>query len=113
MAEPASPWVPADPRRDETTIPYTDDATMTLIEQAVETLVLLRAPMSLGDAAATISVLVSLITEADSQLPDAVTDARDQDYTWDQIASRLGTTATTARRRYALHARRRPPLELD
>lgn len=54
--------------------------------------------MALGDAGATISVLVSLGAEADSRIHDAVAHARDQGYTWDQIASRLATSTSTARR---------------
>ena len=100
-AEPTGPWAFTDPRRDGTIIPYTGADTAGLIDQAVETLVLLRSPMQLGDAAATISALVSLAAEISSRLPDAVADARDQDYPWDAIASRLtSTTTATAQRRY-------------
>lgn len=102
-----------DPHVSYSAIPYTDGDTIMLIDQAVETLVLLRGPMKLGDAAATVSALVSLIAEADSRLPDAVADARDQGYTWDAIADRLATTVSTARRRYADYAHWRKPLELD
>ncbi len=35
-----------------------------------------------GDAAVTLHLLASLITEARSRLPRAVADARDQDYSW-------------------------------
>jgi transposase-like protein len=59
-----------------------------------------RAPSWLGDPGPTISVLVSLVYEAESRLDDAVADARDHGYSWDQIADRLGTSVTTARRRY-------------
>ena len=99
-AEPTGPWVFTDPRRDGTVIPCTGADTAALIDQAVETLVLLRSPMQLGDAAATISALVSLAAEIDSRLPDAVADARDQDHSWDDIASRLATTTATAQRPY-------------
>jgi hypothetical protein len=99
------PWDLADPRRDRALIPYTDDATAQLVDQAVVTLVLLRVPMSQGDDGPTISALVSLAAETDNLLFDAVADAKDQGYTWDQIASRLATTAATARRRYAAYTR--------
>jgi hypothetical protein len=67
-------------------------------------------PMQLGDAATTtISALVCVATEIESWLPNAVADARDQDYPWDAIATRLATTAATAQRRYAGHARTRTP----
>lgn len=112
-AEPTSPWAMSDPRRSHSAVPFTDADTVALVDQAVESLVLMRSPMELGDAGATISALVSLIVEADSRLPDAVSDARDQGYTWDDIASPLATTVATARRRYAAYARRRTPLDLD
>jgi hypothetical protein len=113
--ESTGPWAFTDPRRDWTAIPYTDDDSIAVVDKAIETLVLLRAPMSLGDAGATISVLVSLAAEVDSRLPDAVADARDHDYSWDDIAMRLATTVATARRRYADYARWRKehPLDLD
>lgn len=112
-AQPPGPWTFTDPRRDGTGIPYTDVDTAALIDEAVESLVLLRSPMHLGDAAATISALVSLIAEAEGQLADAVVDARDQDYPWDAIATRLTTTASTAQRRYSAYERTRKPAELD
>lgn len=112
-AEPAGHWAFTDPRRSHSAIPYTDADTIALIDQALEFLVLLRSPMELGDAGATVSALVSLIAETDSRLPDAVADARDQGYTWDDIAGRLATTTPTARRRYADYARWRTPPDLD
>lgn len=69
----------ADPRRDGTLVPRTGADTAALIEGAVESLVILRCPMGLGDAGAVVSCLVSLIAEAQSRLPDAVADAWDQD----------------------------------
>jgi len=95
------PWELSDPRRDRTVHPYNDADTVEIIDGAVTTLVLLRAPMWLGDAGPTISVLVSLGYEAGGRLHDAVADARDQGYSWDQIADRLDTSVATARRRYA------------
>ena len=112
-AEPTGPWTFTDPRRDGTVIPHTDDDTAALIDQALESLVLLRSPMHLGDAAATVSALVSLIAEAEDRLANAVADARDQDYPWDAIATRLTTTASTAQHRYAGYAPTRKAAELD
>ncbi len=85
-----------------TAIPYTDDDTIHLINDAVKTLTIFRAG-ELGDAGATVSVLASLIAEAEYQLNDAVAAARDHGYTWDQIGWRLNLHATTARRRYHDH----------
>lgn len=111
--ETGDPWAFNDPRRNETAIAYTDDHTATLIREAVVTLTIFRAPMGLGDAGATVSVLVSLAAEADSQLWDAVADAHDQGYTWDEIADRLATSVTTARRRYAAYTKWRNAQPLD
>jgi hypothetical protein len=108
------PSVFTDPRHDQTAIPYTDNDSRTLITEAATTLTIFRAPIALGDAGATISVLVSVAVEATDQLHDAVADARDQGYTWDQIADRHATNVTTARRHSAYAAwRRTQPLDND
>lgn len=107
---PDGPWDMADPRRDCSTIPYTDSDTRALVDEFVDTLVIFRCPMGLGDAGATASVLVSLEAEIASRLPDAVADARDQGYTWDEIAMRLATTVSAARHRYGAYARPRNEL---
>jgi hypothetical protein len=99
------PWNFNDPRRNQTAIAYTDNDTAVLIREAVVTLTIFRAPMGLGDAGATVSVLVSLAAEADGQLWDAVADAHDQGYIWDEIADRLATSVTTARRRFAAYTK--------
>jgi DNA-directed RNA polymerase specialized sigma24 family protein len=96
----ADRWEQHDPRRDRTAIAYTDSDTHALIDQAAYLLTIFRAPMSFGDAAVAVSVLVSLAVEAQDQLHEAVADARDQGYTWDEIADRLNISVTTARRRY-------------
>jgi hypothetical protein len=103
-------WEISDPHRDRTLHPYTDADTAGIIVQAVTTLVTVRAPMWLGDPGPVISVLVSLAVEADSRLWDAVADARDRGYSWDQIAGRLCTSVTTARRRCAGYSRWRRSL---
>lgn len=79
--------------------PYTDDNTAALIDEAA-TVVMTRALMLFGDAGPTISVLVSLVRQAQAMLFDAVADARDQEYTWEQIGSRLSTGPSAARHRY-------------
>ena len=112
-ADPAERWAFTDPRAERSAIPFTDEHTMVIIAQAVESLVLLRSPLQLGDAGATISALVSLAAEIDAHLPAADADARDQDYRWSDIADRLATTETTARRRYSAYTRWRPPLATD
>ena len=44
--------------------------------------------------------LVSLLAQTESLLPDAVHDARDQQFTWHQIGQLLNTSPATAARRY-------------
>ena len=101
------PWEFVDPRQDRALFPYTDECTVVLVDEAVTSLVLMRAPMLLGDAGPAISVLVSLATEAEQLLFEAVASAREQGYTWGEIAGRLACSAPTARRRYALYSRQR------
>jgi hypothetical protein len=90
------------PGCDRTVHPAIDGDTLALIEQAVESLVCLRGS-GRGDAGAALSCLASLIAEAQARLPDAVADARDGDYTWAEIATRLAITTSTARRRYGAY----------
>jgi hypothetical protein len=89
---------------DRSTIPATDDDTIALIDQAIGDLVAIRAPFEF-DVLPTISVLVSLGTEVECRLPDAVADACDCGYCWEAIVTRLDITAASARRRYAGYVR--------
>jgi hypothetical protein len=84
-------------------IPFTDAASRTILEAAVLDLVTHRGGCD-DDASVAISVLVSLLAEGECWLPELVADARDQSYSWDLIAERLGTTISTARHRYAAYA---------
>ena len=54
------PWELHDHRADRAMIPYTDDHTAKLVDDAATSLTLMRAPMWLGDAGPAISVLASL-----------------------------------------------------
>jgi hypothetical protein len=92
------------PGCDRSLHPHIDEETLALVEEAVESLVCLRGSGP-GDAGAALSALASLIAEAQARLPDAVADARERDYTWVEIATRLATTASTARRRYREYTR--------
>lgn len=106
-------WGLSCPPRDETAFPSTDaDVAITLIDDAIGSLVLSRGGVP-GDDGAALSCLVSLISETESRLVDAVADAKDQDYTWDEIADRLATSTATARRRYAGNTRWRKSLGLE
>jgi len=91
--------------QDHTRFPCTDDHTRLLIEDALATLLILRAPARLRDAAARVSCLLSLSDQASGLLDDAVVDARELGYSWEEIADRLFVSASTARRRYAGYAR--------
>jgi hypothetical protein len=99
-----------DPRQPCPAIPYTDADSETLVADLVDTLTIFRCPMGLGDAGATVSVLASIEAEITFRLLDAVADARDQGYTWNDIAARLATTASAARHRYGAHVRTRQEL---
>lgn len=99
------PWEWGDPRRDRALIPYVDEECAVILDEAVTSLALVRAPMWLGDAGPTVSVLVSLAEAIAGRLWDAVAEARDQGYTWDEIASRLAASPAGARRRYGPYAR--------
>lgn len=84
-----------------------------VLTEALDSLSLMRFPLSLGDATAELHCLASLLADAKARIPDAVADARDQDHSWEEIATCLGISPSVARRRFAAHARTRPrsPLE--
>jgi len=97
----------SDPRRDGAMVPYLGLDTAAVVDEAATTLVLLRAPMLLGDAGPAISVLVSIAAQSEDLLFDAVADAREQGYTWREIADRLACSARTAHRRFSGHVHQR------
>jgi hypothetical protein len=104
----------ADPRRRYPSEPVCDDDSEHVLRAAVDALVTARSPMHHGDAGAVLHALASLVAEISLNLPDAVADARDQTYTWAEIAELLGRPRRTVKRGYAAHARtRRPPIDLD
>jgi hypothetical protein len=80
--------------------PATGDDSLHVLSQAIDDLARLRTAYWLGDSAVHLHALASLIAQAQRLLPQAVHDARDQELTWAQIGELLGTTATTAARRY-------------
>jgi hypothetical protein len=65
----------------------------------------LRTPNWLGDTAVRLHALTSPIAQAQRLLPDAVAQARAQEFTWDQIGQLLGLSGSTAARRYRHHTR--------
>ena len=103
-----------EPRRDHYIEPATGPDSEHVIDDAIASLGTLRNLPWLGDAGATLHLLVSLIHQAEQRLPTAVADARDQDFTWAQIADLLGVTRASAWQRYARHTTtNRTPTVLD
>ena len=80
--------------------PAPGDDTPQILSEAIDSLARQRTPCWLGDSAVHLHALASLIAQAQQLLPQAIRDARDQELTWTQIGELLGTTATTAARRY-------------
>jgi hypothetical protein len=90
------------------------DETAIVVDEAIDTLVLVRGRHYDTNAGAELDAIAALLAHARSRLPDLVADARDQDNTWADIAGQLGIIRLHAIAHYALHARRRRvPLELD
>jgi hypothetical protein len=80
--------------------PRVDDDSLEVLNDAIDALAQRRTPYWLGDSSVRLHALASLIAQAQSLLPDAVHDTRDQDFTWTQIGQLLNTSPTTAARRY-------------
>jgi hypothetical protein len=96
----ADTWVEIDPRRPHPDHPIVDDDSATVVDEAVRSLTMLRSPLEDGDAGARLHALASLIAQAETFITDTVAAARDQGYTWPEIANRLALTTTTTRRRH-------------
>ncbi len=102
------------PRRDHYLAPATDEYGNRVLEEAVETLGSLRGLPWLGDAGATLHLLMSLRLQIDSRIPRIVADARDQEYSWAEIGDLLGVTRASAWQRYAGGLdKNRSPLDPD
>ena len=103
-----------EPRRDHYLAPAAGDDTDEVIEAAIESLGDLRGLPWLGDAAARLHLLTSLMVEAERRLPRAVADARDQECSWAQIGDLLGVTRASAQQRYrGRTAVNRTPIDPD
>ena len=86
--------------------PKTDQDSRVVIDEAVASLGTLRMPLEwLGDGGAEVHLLVSLIAEAERQLPQSVALARDQEYSWAEIGDLLGITRAAAWQRFGQQAR--------
>ena len=97
---------------DRTIEPYRDDDTMQLVDDLIDSVIICRSG-STADAGAQLSVIASLIAELDARLPEAIFEARDQDYTWAQIAARLNFAESTIRHRYGDYVACRKEMPLD
>jgi hypothetical protein len=82
---------PVPPRTDEDTFAVLDDALTALAQ---------RRGAWLGDEHAAIGLLASLIDQALRALPEAVTTARANGTSWDDIAILTGTSPEEARLRF-------------
>jgi hypothetical protein len=103
-----------EPRRDHYLAPATGDDTDVVLQAAIESLGDLRGLAWLGDAGARLHLLTSLMAETERQLPRAVADARDQEYSWAEIGDLLGVTRASAWQRYAGRTQdNRTPLDPD
>jgi hypothetical protein len=79
--------------------PRSGEDTYDLIDHAVATLAERRRAW-LGDDLTAITLIASLIDQAERFLPDLVTNARLNGHTWDQIAQALATSPEQAQLRY-------------
>ncbi|MDE3206342.1 MAG: hypothetical protein KGQ66_19210 [Acidobacteriota bacterium] len=79
--------------------PRVDDESRLLLDRLLTALTDLRFPLSRYDAAAHLHTLASLQADIHARIPAVVADARDQDYSWNQIATSLGISPAAARRR--------------
>jgi len=80
------------PRNGDDTYDLIDDALYQLAE---------RRHQWLGDPLAAITLLASLIDQAERMIPHLAAEARDQDATWHDIATALATSPEQAQLRYS------------
>lgn len=85
---------------DELPAPRVDEDSLTVLLEAIETLSRLRTTYWLGDSGVHLHALASLIAQAESLLPQAIHDARDQELNWTDIGQLLNLSPSTAARRY-------------
>lgn len=87
-------------RPDEMPAPRVDDDSFEVLNYAIDTLAHWRTLYWLGDSSVRLHALASLIAQAERLLPDAVQDARDQEFSWAEIGQLLNLSPATAARRY-------------
>jgi hypothetical protein len=101
-----------EPALDHCPQPWRDDDTASLIDEAIDTLVVWRRGHT-ADVAARLAAIASLIEELEARLPETIFEARDQDHTWAEIADRLAMVASTVRHRYGDYVACRKEMPLD
>jgi hypothetical protein len=79
--------------------PHSDGDTFDLIDEALATLAKRRGAW-LGDDLTAITLLASLIDQAERCLPELATNARLNGHTWEQIAQALATSPDEAHLRF-------------
>lgn len=79
--------------------PHSGKDTFDLIDDALATLAERRGAW-LGDDLTAITLIASLIDQAERCLPELVTNARLNRHTWDEIARALATSPAEARLRF-------------
>ena len=84
------PWDMHDPRRRHSSTPVVDEYSETVLRDAIHSLTLLRSPMWEGDAGAALHAIGSLLAQTLVLLPGVTQLARDQEYSWVEIADLLG-----------------------
>src|SRR5215470_16441101 len=88
--------------------PRSGDDTHDLIDDALATLAERRGAW-LGDDLTAITLIASLIEQAERFLPELVTNARLNGQTWDQIAQALATSPQQAQLRFGPNLRSPTP----
>jgi len=83
-----------------TSSPHSGDDTYDLIDDALATLAQRRGAW-LGDPVAAITLIASLIDQAERMLPEHVLLALDNGATWHEIATALATSPEQAELRYS------------
>jgi hypothetical protein len=92
----------------------TDAEVAGVVDEALRTIVLLRARVAETNAYRELDAVATLVRHARSRLPELVADARDEANSWLEVAAALCMSRPRAIATYVLHARnRRQPLELD
>jgi hypothetical protein len=80
--------------------PHSGDDTYDLIDAALAALAGRRGAW-LGDPVTAITLLASLIDQAERMIPDLAAEARDNGATWNDIATALATSPDQAELRYS------------